>query len=401
MNLNSQNVKKIKELIVFTILVFAVIFNYQKVFGLLGSLFRVIMPFILGAGIAFILNVPMRCIERMLPEGKHIGKWKRPLSLCAAVLFVVVILGIVIFVVFPEVGRTIGAVSEKVPAFFETIQRWAEELFAAYPNLSDEIAAMEFDWNAIINEMIAFLKTGAGSVLNSTVSAVSSIISAFTSIGIAIIFSFYILLQKETLARQAKKLLRAYLPKYTDRILQIGALTERTFSNFLTGQCVEAVILGTMFFVTLTLCRLPYALLIGVLIAFTALIPVFGAFLGCAVGIFLMLMVNPIDALWFTILFFVLQQIEGNLIYPHVVGGSVNLPSIWVLAAVTIGGSLMGVLGMLLFIPLCSVGYALLKENVNGRLERQKALQEQKMLERQNLSKRQKTNERARTETES
>lgn len=373
MNLNPQNVRKIKEIIVFTILVFVVILNYQKVFGVISGLFHVIMPFVLGAGIAFILNVPMRCIERMIPEGRRTKKWRRPLSLCAALLFVVVVLGIVIFVVFPEVGRTIGAVSEKIPAFFETVQTWAEGLFAAYPNLSEEIASLKFDWNAIINEVITFLKTGAGNVLNSTVSAVSSIISAFTTVGIAIIFSFYILLQKETLARQAKKLLRAYLPKYTDRILQIAALTEKTFSNFLTGQCVEAVILGSMFFVTLTLFRLPYALLIGVLIAFTALIPVFGAFLGCVVGIFLMLMVNPMDALWFTIIFFVLQQLEGNLIYPHVVGGSVNLPSIWVLAAVTIGGSLMGVLGMLLFIPLCSVGYALLKENVNKRLERQKS----------------------------
>ena len=152
----------------------------------------------------------------------------------------------------------------------------------------------------------------------------------------------------------------------------MAALTERTFSSFLAGQCVEAVILGSMFFITLLILRLPYALLIGVLIAFTALIPVFGAFIGCAVGIFLMLMVSPIDALIFTVVFFVLQQIEGNLIYPHVVGNSVGLPSMWVLVAVTIGGSAMGVLGMLVFIPLCSVLYSLLRGVINRRLEKQK-----------------------------
>ena len=179
----------------------------------------------------------------------------------------------------------------------------------------------------------------------------------------------YILLQKEILGRQAKKLMSAFLPKRVSAsALEILSLAEHTFSNFLAGQCVEAVILGTMFFVTLVILRLPYALLIGVLIAFTALIPIFGAFIGLGVGAFLMLMVDPMDALFFTIIFFVLQQIEGNLIYPHVVGNSVGLPSIWVLVAVTVGGNMMGVVGMLIFIPLCSVFYALLRGIVNGRL---------------------------------
>ena len=217
--------------------------------------------------------------------------------------------------------------------------------------------------------MVAFLKNGAGTMLNTTFSAAVSIVSGVSSFLIGFIFAIYILLQKETLSRQMKKVLEAFLPEpVVGRILDITALTERTFSNFLTGQCVEAVILGTMFFVALTLIRLPYGLLIGVLIAFTALIPIFGAFVGLAVGVFLMLMVNPMDALIFTITFFVLQQIEGNLIYPYVVGNSVGLPSIWVLVAVTVGGSMMGIVGMLIFIPLCSVLYALLRDGVNGRL---------------------------------
>ena len=179
------------------------------------------------------------------------------------------------------------------------------------------------------------------------------------------------------LCRQFKKLIQAFLPARAEAVFRVAALTERTFSKFLAGQCVEAVILGTMFFLVLTFCRLPYALLIGVLIAFTALIPVFGAFIGWFIGAFLMLMVNPLQALIFTVIFLILQQIEGNLIYPHVVGNSVGLPSIWVLAAVTLGGSMMGILGMLIFIPLCSVAYTLLKEKVNRNLERQAKREEE------------------------
>lgn len=208
-------------------------------------------------------------------------------------------------------------------------------------------------------------------MLNTTFSAAVSIVSGVSTFLISFIFAIYILLQKENLSRQLKKLLYAFLPNgIVRKLLGIGALTERTFSSFLTGQCVEAVILGTMFFVALTVLRLPYALLIGVLIAFTALIPVFGAFIGFGVGVFLMLIAAPMDALIFTVVFFVLQQIEGNLIYPYVVGNSVGLPSIWVLVAVTLGGSMMGIAGMLIFIPLTSVLYALLKGVVNERLRK-------------------------------
>lgn len=228
---------------------------------------------------------------------------------------------------------------------------------------------MEVNWKEIVQNTVEFLKSGAGTMLNTTVSAAVTIVSGLSTFLIGFIFSVYILLQKEILGRQAKKLMSAFLPeRVSASVLEILSLAEHTFSNFLAGQCVEAVILGTMFFVTLVILRLPYALLIGVLIAFTALIPIFGAFIGLGVGAFLMLMVDPMDALFFTIIFFVLQQIEGNLIYPHVVGNSVGLPSIWVLVAVTVGGNMMGVVGMLIFIPLCSVFYALLRGIVNGRL---------------------------------
>ena len=197
--------------------------------------------------------------------------------------------------------------------------------------------------------------------------------SGLTTFFISFVFAVYILLQKEKLSVQAKKVLFAFARKgRAEATLEVLALTYNTFSSFLTGQCVEAVILGSMFVVTMTILKLPYALLVGILIAFTALIPIFGAFIGCVVGAFLIFMVDPVKALIFIVMFLVLQQIEGNLIYPHVVGSSVGLPSIWVLAAVTIGGNLLGIVGMLIFIPLVSVVYALFREIVYLKLKQRK-----------------------------
>lgn len=285
------------------------------------------------------------------------------LALVSGVLFLVG------FLVIPELVRTIASVSESVPVFWENAQAEAEAFFVNYPYIVGYIEEMDVNWKQLIGEIMAFLGNGAGTVLSSTVSAAMSVINGLTTFFIGFVFAIYILLQKETLGRQVRKVLRAFLPERTGAvILEIAALTERTFSNFLTGQCLEAVILGLMFFATLTVMRYPYAVLIGVLIAFTALIPIFGAFIGCFVGAFLILMVNPMQALVFVIVFLILQQIEGNLIYPHVVGNSVGLPSIWVLAAVTIGGSVMGITGMLIFIPLCSVFYSLLRDAANARL---------------------------------
>lgn len=371
MELNSDTIKKIRGLIVFTVVVVVAGFNYRRLVDVAAGLMHIAWPFILGAAIAFILNVPMRNIERHLTVFGESGRLRRPVSLVVTILLVTGGLFLVIFVVAPQLVKTFLNLQSSIPVFFAGVRDEAERIFASNPQILEYMNQMEVDWQEVFQNMAAFLKSGAGTMLNTTFSAAVSIVSGVSSFLIGFIFAIYILLQKETLGRQMKKVLEAFLPEpAVGRILDITALTERTFSNFLTGQCVEAVILGTMFFVALTVIRLPYALLIGVLIAFTALIPIFGAFVGLAVGVFLMLMVNSMDALVFTITFFVLQQIEGNLIYPYVVGNSVGLPSIWVLVAVTVGGSMMGIVGMLIFIPLCSVLYALLRDGVNARLGR-------------------------------
>ncbi|MGN0158157.1 MAG: AI-2E family transporter [Brotaphodocola sp.] len=372
MGFDKESVSKIRGLIVFTVVVAVIGVNYHRVLGIAAALFGMLFPFIIGGGIAFVLNVPMRWIERVINR-KRKYQWSRGVSLILAVFFVIGVISVVMVVVGPELVRTVSGLQESLPHFFMTIQRKFEKIFAENPDILVYIRNLEVDWEQMVENVIGFIKNGAGTVLDSTFSAMQSLVSGVTSVFIGCIFAIYILLQKENLARQCKKLISAFLPdKTADWLIRVARLTERTFSSFMTGQCLEAVILGAMFFVTLTLLQMPYALLIGVLIGFTALIPMVGAFIGCAVGAFLILLVNPMQALIFVGVFLLLQQIEGNLIYPHVVGNSVGLPSIWVLVAVTLGGSMMGVLGMLVFIPLVSVCYALLREEVNRRLERKK-----------------------------
>ena len=376
MELNDSNIKKLRWLIVFTVVVVVIGVNYRRVFEVFMMLFGFISPFLLGGVMAFILNVPMRRIEKMLPM-KENSRLRRPIGLVFTLLFVVGLLLLVIFVVMPQLFETFMSLQNSIPVFLAGVKKGAEDLFAQNPEILDYINGIQIDWKSFSEDVIGFLSSGASTVLNSTITAAVSIVSGVTTFGIALVFAIYILLQKETLSAQMKKLMRAFLPdRVTERVLSVAGLAYNTFSHFLTGQCLEAVILGTMFFLTLSVLRLPYALLIGVLIAFTALIPIFGAFIGCVIGAFLMLMVKPLDALLFVAVFFILQQIEGNLIYPHVVGNSVGLPSIWVLVAVTIGGSAMGIVGMLIFIPLCSVLYSLLRGTVYARLEKKN--QEQK-----------------------
>lgn len=367
MELSQETVKKLRGLIIFTVIVAVIGVNYRTVLGLFGRLFGMIVPFLLGGGIAFILNVPMRWMEKQIC-GKKQYRWSRAASLVFAIAVVFGVLSMVTIVVGPELFRTLAGLQSSLPQFLGSLQDKLEQLFVQNPNMLAYMETVEVDWEKMMQELVSFLSVGAGSVLSTTFTAVQSIASGVMSFGIGFVFAIYILLQKETLGRQFRKLICAFLPRQTaDWIVRVAKLTETTFSSFLTGQCVEAVILGTMFFVTLSVLRMPYALLIGVLIAFTALIPIFGAFIGCVVGAFLILMVSPMQALIFVGVFFVLQQIEGNLIYPHVVGNSVGLPSIWVLVAVTLGGSMMGIFGMLVFIPLVSVLYTLLREEVNRR----------------------------------
>ncbi|MBS5523388.1 MAG: AI-2E family transporter [Clostridiales bacterium] len=379
MDLNKNNIKKIIFIIAVGILIYTAVGHVDMVYGGIKWVVALLFPFLLGMSMAFILNVPMRSIENGL-FGNYRGKFpklikkiRRPVSFILTLIFILGIICIVILFIAPQLVTTFQTIINGVPAFLNRTQNNLNHLVNEYQWIADRIGDIEIDWTAISSHLTELLKTGAEGIFSSTVSIATSIINGVVTFFLGLFFAIYILFQKEKLSSQCRKLLYAYLPeKRADRIIEIASLSNRTFSKFISGQCLEATILGTMFFIILTIFRLPYALLIGVLIAFTALIPIVGAFIGCIIGALLMLMVSPGDMIFFVILFLVLQQIEGNLIYPKVVGNSVGLPALWVLAAVTIGGSLWGVAGMLIFIPLLSVIYTLLREWAHIRLKQRK-----------------------------
>ena len=376
MDLSNLSIKKIRELIVFTALLVIALWKFDVVLDVLKTIWQIVFPFILGGAIVFVINVPMSFLEKKIfenvkKENKAVKKLARPVSLLLTIVLVVGVIALVMIGVIPQLTKTMGTLMINITDFIPQIKIWIRDFFHDNREIMKLVDQVQFNPDQAIRWGISLLGNGAGNMMNTTVSAVGSVVSGLATFFIAFSFACYVLFQKEKLHVQIRKVLFAFLPKQkADAFLKVCSLTYRTFANFLTGQCLEAVILGCMFGVTVSVLRMPYALLIGVLIAFTALIPIFGAFIGCAVGSFLIFMVSPKQAIIFIIVFLVLQQIEGNLIYPHVVGESVGLPSIWVLAAVTIGGNLMGIVGMLVFIPLLSVVYTIFRKVVYQRLKK-------------------------------
>lgn len=378
MELSKTTMRRIMLLIAFTVLLLVGIQRLDVVLDALGFLWGIVAPLFVGAALAFVLNVPMSALERRLfpRAGEKKGKKKgispalaRAASLLLTFLLLALIILLLVLVVVPQLAESVASLGGYVAAAAGRFAVWAEKQFAAYPEITSRLENLSINWAELAKNLWDFLTTGVGSVVSTTISATMRVFSAISAGFISFIFAIYLLLQKEKLGLQCRKALYALLPeRWAQETVRVCSLSHKVFSSFITGQCVEAVILGAMFFLTMTLLRMPYALLVGCLIAVTALIPIVGAFIGCIVGAFMLLMVSPMQALVFVVLFLVLQQVEGNLIYPHVVGSSVGLPSIWVLAAVTLGGKLMGVAGMLLFIPLCSVVYALFRDFIKGRL---------------------------------
>jgi len=368
---NKKNIRTFIMVIFACILFYLGVQNFTVVWDVVGQLFGVISPFVLGAVIAFIVNVPMSRIEYHLFEkkGRQV-KGQRAISFAVTLTLVLGVFVIAIYIVVPQLADTIKLIALQLPEAFDAAKNWVLSKMGYWDDLQGILEKITIDWDEIIKKVSVVLQQAATTMVDNGVGAVSNILGAIVNFFIGFVFAVYILLAKEKLGGQGKQIVYAMLDeKRADKLLEICSISYRVFSKFLSGQCLEACILGTMFVVVMTILRLPYAMLIGVLIAFCALIPIVGAFIGCFIGAFLILMVSPMKALVFVITFLILQQIEGNLIYPQVVGNSVGLPSIWVLAAVTIGGNLMGVVGMLIFIPLCSVGYILFRMYVKGKLE--------------------------------
>lgn len=370
MNLENAWIKQIRGLIIFTSLIIVCLWNHQLVLDVFSYGLGIIMPFIIGGAIAFVLNVPMTFIENKLFAKTKRGKLARPVSLVLTLVSFIAVIAIICFVVVPQLTVTFQSLGTSIQNFLPTLATWMNDIFAN-EEIYDFILNFEYNWDEIISFGFSFLQQRAESVVVTTVDVTMKIISALTTFFIALVFAIYILLQKESLSIQSKKVLFAFVSKgRAEATCEVLQLAHKIFSSFLTGQCVEAVIIGVMFVIGLLIFRIPYALLIGIVIGFTALIPVFGAFMGCVLGAFLIFIESPTQAVTFLVIFIIIQQIEGNLIYPYVVGNSVGLPSIWVLAAVSIGASLMGVVGMLIFIPITSLIYALFREVVYIKLKK-------------------------------
>ena len=331
---------------------------------------KMLMPFVIGAGLAFILNVPMRQIENKLKFISREGL-RRVVAILLTFVFMILLIVGVVNLLLPQISETVQSLVPKVVAFFQKLQDMFLEFLRENPDVQNwiyttfntnlDLAA--FDWAGLVQKALNMVSNSVSVIATGAFSAVGSIVGGLVDAIIGIVFALYCLARKEILARQGRKLIYAILPeRFCDEAVRILRLTNSTFCNFISGQCLEAVILGCLFAVAMAIFKMPYITLISVLIAVTALVPLVGAFVGCFLGAFFILVNDPLQAVFFVVMFLVIQQIEGNLIYPKVVGDSIGLPGMWVLVALSIGGDLMGFVGMFVMIPVAAVLYTLLGE---------------------------------------
>lgn len=348
------------------ILIYLALRHMDMIAAGISWLINMMFPILLGIIMAFVLNVPMRPIEKRLRLKNEFVK--RPLAI---VLSLVLILGIftgVAFLVIPEIADTIRLIAQIIMSGLDQAASWEQTLdFSALP-FGEYLKQIDIDWLQLKINLEQWMISQQDVLLKQAAGAVSSIAGAFTNFFIGLVFSIYILANKEKLKMQTHRLIHVWLPqKLSTPLIHIASVCNRSFRNFIAGQATEAVILGVLCTIGMLCLRLPYAPMIGALVGVTALIPIVGAFIGTVVGAFLILTISPFKAFVFVAFLIILQQIEGNLIYPKVVGPKINLPAIWVLAAVTIGGNLAGPAGMLIGVPAASAAYELLKEATEKR----------------------------------
>lgn len=374
MELNKKNIKRVLLLIACAILLYWGLNNLSVLGGLLSSILSLFSPLLIGVGIAYVMNLLLMAIERLwdkalkkAPELWRV-KLKRPICLTLAFLLFLGIIFAIIFILIPRLEEAGTSLVANVPTYITQIQGWWDSLAAFAADHGITLPELSMNVEDATKFITKLLTSNGDSVVNTTINITTSILGALVNVLLALVFSVYMLAQKEKLVAQGKRLLLAALPeKAGERTMHILKLTNGAFSSFVTGQVTEAFILGTLCCLGMLILRLPYALPVSVIISFTSLIPIFGAWIGAATGAFLIVFVSPVKALTFLIFLLILQQVEGNLIYPKVVGKSVGLPGLWVLAAVTVGGGAFGVLGMLLGVPVCSVIYALLQDYLRAQ----------------------------------
>lgn len=376
MQLDKKTFRNLLLLIFGGIMLYWIFLDTARLTEFLGKIWSLIAPFVVGGAIAFVFNVPMRAFERQLMDFKKLST-RRTLAILLTLATLALIVAFVVLLLIPQIGMTVDSIVDRLPDF---VKREAANLMAfldANPQIRDwvlEYTELEsIDWASLVEKVVSFVGNSISTIFGSAFSAIGSVTNGVVNGFLSIAFAFYSLSRKEILARQGRRLVYSLLPEHIcDEIIRILRLTNSTFSNFISGQCLEACILGLLFAVTMAILKLPYIALVSVIISVTALIPLVGAFIGCVLGALFILVESPVQALTFVVVFLVLQQIEGNLIYPRVVGTSIGLPGMWVLVALSVGGELMGVGGMLIMIPLTSVAYTLLREFTQKQVEARK-----------------------------
>lgn len=368
--------KKTLRRIIFAVLgvmlIYWLLHEPDRVKSIFGTIMDIITPFIIGGVLAFILNVPMRAFENLLKGIKH-EKLRRIVALLLTMLCAALIVALVFVLLIPELTDTLRQLGPKAVETFNRMWARLSAFLDQHPDVKEwfnsNFDLKSFDWSTFVEKIMNALSSGLNFLVPQAFTAIGSVVNYLISFFIGIAFALYSLFQKETLARQGRKVLYALIPEKTaDYVVKTLRLTNSTFSNFLSGQCVEVCILGCMFAVTMAIFRMPYIPLISVLVAVTAFIPVVGAWAGCIIGAFLIFMHNPIQAIWFIIMFIILQAVENNFIYPRVAGNSVGLSGMWVLIAIAVGSKLMGVVGMFLMIPITSVIYVMIRDAINKKL---------------------------------
>lgn len=381
---DKRGFRQVLIIVVIGIIVFCALQHIDSIGDAIRRIGQLLLPFFLGAAIAFIFNVPMQYIERGLfrrragkvkpQHQKKFHNMKRALAYLITLGIVIGIIVLILCVVIPEIVATVETLSTQIPLSIDQIQSLAEDMNQEAPYLKDWLAEAGITWDSVSSKITEALSGAPSTLINGGIELISSVAGAIFNFVVAFAFSIYILAQKEKLKRQGKMILKALFPgRVANTSIRILKMSHKTFANFISGQCLEACILGAICLLGMSILRLPMAMMISVVVGVCSLIPIFGAFIGCAIGMVLIAISNPIQALIFLILIIVIQQVEGNLIYPHVVGTAIGLPSIWVLFAVTIGAKMFGVIGMIVFIPLCSVLYALFREFVYNLLQAEKS----------------------------
>ncbi len=358
-------------LVVLGVTLLVALMNFKTVAGVIGTVFGLFMPLIVGGIIAFILNVPMHFFEKQFDRinskkpMKWLAKLGPALSLVITLVLFAAVISFIAGVIFPNLAESFMSIAAMVRDAYPGWLAAAENFGIDTSVIGDWLAKLDF------STIMESLKNNSGKILFTAGQAASGVFSIVSNFGFGLVFAIYILMSKKKLGVQAKKIAYAYLKKeWADEICDVASLSYRVFSNFLSGQCLEAVILGLMFFVALTIGGFPYAATIALIIGAMSLIPFVGAFIGMVFGMLLISVEGLKQVIIFVIVFLVVQQIEGQIVYPRVVGGSVGLPAIWTLLAVVVGGKVSGIFGIILFIPLFSVLYALLRRSVHSRLRK-------------------------------